>query len=90
MRTVNLSSGSKGNSTYVESLEAKILIDDGLSYQNIKSRLTQIGVEPSDIDAILLTHEHVDHIGGIVLSQELHVGAVGVVHLVGDDDEAGV
>lgn len=66
MRTVNLSSGSKGNSTYVESLEAKILIDDGLSYQNIKSRLTQIGVEPSDIDAILLTHEHVDHIGGIL------------------------
>ena len=65
MRTVNLSSGSKGNSTFVESEMAKILIDDGLSYLEIKSRLSKINVGPSEIDAILLTHEHVDHIGGV-------------------------
>lgn len=65
MRTVNLSSGSKGNSTFVESEMAKILIDDGLSYLEIKSRLSKINVDPSEIDAILLTHEHVDHIGGV-------------------------
>lgn len=65
MRTVNLSSGSKGNCTYIESSQARILIDDGLSYINLKQRLTQIGVDPSSIDAILLTHEHTDHLGGI-------------------------
>ncbi len=65
MRTVNLASGSKGNCTYIESREAKILIDEGLSYTSIKQRLKQINVEPYEIDAILLTHEHTDHIGGI-------------------------
>lgn len=65
MKTVNLSSGSKGNCTYVESAMAKILIDEGLSFANIKQRLNEIEVEPSQIDAILLTHEHSDHLGGI-------------------------
>ena len=65
MRTVNLASGSKGNSTYFESNEAKILVDDGLTYTNIKDRLSQIGVLPNEIDAILLTHEHTDHLGGV-------------------------
>ena len=65
MRTVNLSSGSKGNCTYVESNMAKILVDQGLSFNNIRLRLESIDVEPSQIDAILLTHEHTDHLGGV-------------------------
>lgn len=65
MKTVNLASGSKGNSTYVESKEAKILIDDGLSLRQIEGRLKKIGVLPEEIDAIFLTHEHSDHLYGV-------------------------
>ena len=65
MRVVNLSSGSKGNCTFVETNKAKILIDDGLSLANLKSKLNEISVNVLEIDAILLTHEHSDHIYGI-------------------------
>ena len=65
MRTASLSSGSKGNSVFVESAETRILIDDGLSLTNIEARLKAIEVDPATIDAILLTHEHSDHISGI-------------------------
>jgi len=60
-----LGSGSKGNSIYFGSKEAKILIDAGLSGKNIKERLSQINVRLQDIDAILITHEHTDHILGL-------------------------
>lgn len=65
MRAVNLSSGSKGNCTFIESDNAKILIDNGLTLTNLQSRLAVIGVDANQIDAILLTHEHGDHIYGI-------------------------
>ena len=65
MRTVNLSSGSKGNSTYIEANNTKILIDNGLAFSVLSKRLNEIGVDACDIDAILVTHEHIDHIGGI-------------------------
>ena len=65
MRVVNLSSGSKGNSTYIETSQAKILIDDGISLTNLTKRLSEISVNVLEIDAILLTHEHSDHIYGI-------------------------
>lgn len=65
MRVVNLSSGSKGNCTYIETRLAKILIDDGISLKNLTSRLNEISVNVLEIDAILLTHEHSDHIYGI-------------------------
>ena len=65
MRVVNLSSGSESNMTYVESEESKILIDLGLSCKEAEIRLKKIGVDPSCISAILVTHEHSDHIKGI-------------------------
>lgn len=65
MRVVNLSSGSEGNLTYVESASAKILIDAGLSCKEIELRLSLLNVKGSEIDAILVTHEHSDHIKGI-------------------------
>ena len=67
MRIVNLSSGSDGNITYIESDFVKILLDDGLSCSESVKRLETIGVSPKDINAILVTHEHSDHIKGIDL-----------------------
>lgn len=65
MRVVNLASGSKGNATFIESRLCKVLIDNGLSLADITERLSSIGTRPEEIDAILLTHEHIDHIGGV-------------------------
>lgn len=57
-----LASGSKGNCIYVGSKTTKILIDAGISAKAIRERLDAIGVALEDIDAILITHEHIDHI----------------------------
>ena len=65
MRAVNLASGSDGNLTYVETDNAKILIDIGLSCKEIENRLKLLNVLGSEIDAILITHEHSDHIKGL-------------------------
>lgn len=65
MRVSVLSSGSKGNSTYVELLNHKILIDIGTSSLYIEKALNKIGVDPSDIDIILITHAHIDHVAGL-------------------------
>lgn len=61
----SLFSGSSGNSLYVESENAKILVDAGMSCKKIEEALNSIEVSPSSIDAILVTHEHSDHIKGI-------------------------
>ncbi len=60
-----LASGSKGNCFYLESDGAKILIDAGLSARQTRLRLAQIGVDLDQIDAILISHEHSDHIAGL-------------------------
>ena len=60
-----LSSGSKGNTTYIETSQAKILIDAGNCCKYIIDALEQINVNPKDIDAILITHTHSDHIKGL-------------------------
>ncbi len=60
-----LASGSKGNAIYVEGEETKILIDAGISFKALTERLGQIDVDIGEIDAILVTHEHGDHIRGL-------------------------
>ena len=60
-----LASGSKGNCIYVGSNQTKILIDAGISAKAIQARLSELNVDLSDIDAILITHEHRDHIQGL-------------------------
>ena len=62
MRIINLASGSKGNSTFVEYGETKILIDVGLNEKNLSEALSEIGEKLSDIKAAVITHEHIDHI----------------------------
>ena len=65
MKVSVLSSGSKGNTTYIESKEAKILIDCGNSSKYIVDALAKLKIEPKDIDAILITHVHSDHVKGL-------------------------
>lgn len=60
-----LASGSKGNSTYVECGSTKILIDAGISFLQIKNSLSSIDVDVNEIDIILITHSHADHIKGL-------------------------
>lgn len=65
MRICVLGSGSSGNATYVETEKTKILIDAGLPFHVISERLAEIGVFAEQIEAILLTHAHIDHIKSI-------------------------
>ncbi|MBA3957123.1 MAG: MBL fold metallo-hydrolase [Parachlamydiaceae bacterium] len=60
-----LASGSKGNSIYVGTENTKILIDAGISTKSLKARLAEINVSLEEIDAVLVTHEHGDHIQGL-------------------------
>jgi Metal-dependent hydrolases of the beta-lactamase superfamily I len=60
-----LASGSKGNCLYFGTENTKILIDAGLSARMTAERLAEIGVSLEGIDAILITHEHTDHIKGL-------------------------
>ncbi|QDI91681.1 MBL fold metallo-hydrolase [Salicibibacter halophilus] len=60
-----LASGSTGNAMYVETNQTKLLIDAGLSGKKIEKMFQQIGRSLSDIDAILVTHEHSDHVKGV-------------------------
>ena len=76
MKVYILGSGSKGNSTLIVGNNKKILIDVGFSYPKMKMLLEGFGVNPSDIDTILITHDHSDHIGG--LSQFLKKNSIKV------------
>ncbi len=74
MRVINLASGSDGNLTYVEGGGARVLVDLGISCKEATDRLKLIGVDGESIDAIIVSHEHSDHIKGVnVFSKKYHV-----------------
>lgn len=60
-----ISSGSKGNTTYVECNGTKIIIDMGNTCKYVNDKLGDLGIKGENIDAILITHTHVDHIKGL-------------------------
>jgi len=64
VRFCSLGSGSSGNAWLVESGGTRVLIDCGIGPDRLTARLLQAGADPSRIDAILITHEHDDHVGG--------------------------
>jgi phosphoribosyl 1,2-cyclic phosphodiesterase len=72
MRFSVLSSGSKANCTYIDAGEARILIDCGLSASRAAERLESLGVPPDSITAILVTHEHSDHLLGVPVFSRRH------------------
>ena len=65
MRICVLSSGSKGNVTYMEANSKKFLLDAGRNYKYIKDKLQDIDVDIKDIDYIIISHDHSDHISGL-------------------------
>ena len=65
MQVSVLASGSKGNSIFVEIGGTKLLVDAGISARRIKKSLGEIAVGVEELDGILITHEHRDHIGGL-------------------------
>lgn len=74
MRLCVLGSGSEGNSTLVYTDETAFLIDAGFSAKTIEKRLAEIEFDPKRLEAILITHEHSDHIKGAdVLSRRYHL-----------------
>jgi phosphoribosyl 1,2-cyclic phosphodiesterase len=65
MRMTVLASGSKGNSTVVATAETRILVDAGLSCRELRKRMAAAGEDPCALSAILITHEHQDHVAGL-------------------------
>lgn len=65
VRFTVLASGSKGNSTVVSGGRTRILVDCGLSCRELFRRMRLAGEEPETLDAIVVTHEHMDHINGL-------------------------
>jgi phosphoribosyl 1,2-cyclic phosphodiesterase len=69
-----LASGSRGNSAVVASACTKILVDAGISCRETCKRLKTLGEDPHDLSAILITHEHSDHVYGLAtLAKRLRI-----------------
>ena len=65
MKLCSIASGSSGNCTYVGSEATHLLVDIGISGKKTESSLESLGLKGSDMDGILLTHEHADHVAGL-------------------------
>lgn len=92
IQVIPLGSGSKGNCTYVGTPHLGLLIDGGFSVRETLKRLTNARVDPARIEAILVTHEHSDHVGGVgPLARKLKVPVfmtkgtrAGSAHIIGE------
>ena len=72
MKVSVLASGSKGNSTFIETNNTKILIDVGMSNLYIEKKLILLGINPDDINSVFITHTHTDHIAGLKVFVKKH------------------
>ena len=69
LRITHLGTGSRGNSTLLETDDVKVLIDLGFSGAQLQKRLAMLNIKPEDIDCALLSHHHGDHGGGATIAQ---------------------
>lgn len=80
MRFASLGSGSRGNGLLVESADTCLLLDCGFSEREARRRLAELGRTPEQLSAILVTHEHSDHIGGVGALARKHGLPVWMTH----------
>ena len=74
VRMTVLASGSKGNSTVISSGRTTVLVDVGLSCRETLNRMRKAGEDPEKLDAVLITHEHQDHVSGLaVLARRMKI-----------------
>jgi phosphoribosyl 1,2-cyclic phosphodiesterase len=72
MRFASLGSGSEGNGLVVEAGGTRVMIDCGFGVRDTATRLGRLGLEPGSLAAILVTHEHSDHVGGVAAFAARH------------------
>ena len=89
LRFASLGSGSKGNATIVESEHALLMIDCGFTIKETERRLSLLGHHPEDVNAILVTHEHSDHIKGVGPFARKHQTPVYLTHGTSQYDKLG-
>ena len=65
-QVVMLASGSKGNAALISTDSQRFLVDVGISCRELVKRMQQVGASPEELDGVFITHEHVDHVKGIV------------------------
>ena len=70
MSITHLGTGSRGNSTLLETKGAKVLIDQGFSGAQLEKRLNRLGIKPTEIDCVFISHHHGDHGGGACIVQK--------------------
>lgn len=72
MRFVSIASGSSGNCTYLGTEHTHLLIDAGIACKRIDNGISALGLKPQELDGILVTHEHSDHISGLRVFSKKH------------------
>ena len=72
MRLVSIASGSSGNCIYVGTENTHILVDAGISNKRIEQGLHEIGVKAGELDGVVITHEHSDHVKGLGVLARKH------------------
>ncbi len=94
MRFASLASGSRGNAWLVSHGKTHVLVDCGLSLRQVSHRLQRLGLAVDDLDALVLTHEHTDHAGGVRRLVERYRlplwASAGTLEAAGLDDLPGV
>ncbi len=80
IRFASLASGSKGNCLVVEVGASRLLLDCGLTVRDTVRRLARLGLVPSDISGVIVTHEHDDHVGGAFAFAAKHGVPVWITH----------
>ena len=80
IRFASLGSGSQGNALIVDAGETRVLLDCGFSSREAAARLARLGMAPDELTAIVVTHEHGDHVGGVFAFARRHRLTVYLTH----------
>jgi phosphoribosyl 1,2-cyclic phosphodiesterase len=80
VRFASLGSGSEGNALIVQQGSTVVMLDCGFGLAETEARLARFGLTPPDISAIVVTHEHSDHIGGVARFARKHKTKVWLTH----------